>query len=64
METITCLVCKDAGAKNLFETSARGRAHLSYKRISLKTDQEPALVSLANAVISQREEETILEHSQ
>ena len=77
-ETITCRVCKDAGTRNLFgDVCPRKGAleysvaqtlvnirRLGYKRMILKTDQEPALVALANAVISQREEETILEHSQ
>eukprot|EP00972_Heterocapsa_arctica_P020796 3064417-Heterocapsa_arctica.AAC.1 len=32
--------------------------------MSIKTDQEPALVALASAVIAEREDQTILEHSQ
>ena len=77
VETITCVVCKDTGTKTVFgdvcpkkgaleysvdQTLANIR-RLGYKRISLKTDQEPALVALAKEVIKQRDDETILEHS-
>ncbi len=76
-ETCTVLVCKDAGSKSLFAdvctrkgamefsvTQTLGNIRrLGYKRISVKTDQEPALIALASAVIRDRQDETILEHS-
>ena len=76
-DTITCLVCKATEPKILFadvcprkgaleysvtQTLANIR-RLGYKRLSPKTDQEPALVALASAVIAERPEETLLEHS-
>eukprot|EP00972_Heterocapsa_arctica_P076966 11351436-Heterocapsa_arctica.AAC.1 len=63
MRVLRSCLATSAGGSAL-EYSGANIRRLEYKRISLKTDQEPALVSLANAVISQRDEETILEHSQ
>jgi hypothetical protein len=77
-ETITCLVCKDTGTRTLFgdvcpkkgaleysvDMTLSNVRKLGYKRLSLKTDQEPALIALATQVICQRPDETLLEHSQ
>ena len=76
-ESCTILVCKDTGTKNLFAdvctrkgaleysvTRTLGNIRrLGYKRISMKTDQEPALIALTSAVIRERQDETLLEHS-
>eukprot|EP00972_Heterocapsa_arctica_P096147 14185170-Heterocapsa_arctica.AAC.1 len=56
-ERITCLVCRDQDTKTTFAD------RLGYQKISIKTDQEPALVALANEIKNQREQETMLETS-
>ena len=77
-ENVTILVMKDRRSKAVFcdvvlskgrgqegtvERALNNLKKLGHKRVTIRTDQEPALVDLANAIITAREEPTTLEHA-
>ena len=75
--TLTCLVCRDQESRVTFaDVCPRKGTHehsidqallnlkrLGHSKMVIKTDQEPALVSLADNIKARREQDTILEHS-
>jgi hypothetical protein len=77
-DSLTVIVMKDRESKavfaNVVELKGRGIdgtinrvleniRRLGYKRIVIKSDQEPALTDLVNGIIEARDDETIHEHS-
>ncbi len=77
-ETLTVLVMKDRDSKTIFadvvemkgrgmkgtvENAVRNIARLGYKKVILCSDQEPAILSLIEAIIAARKEPTIPQSS-